>query len=54
MLILPSSGPSGALVKIRVRNQRFGTSVSEPADVRVSDTEIVVKLAETADKSPTL
>ena len=54
MLKSPSNEPSGALVKIRVRNQRFGTSVSEPANVRVSDTEIVVKLAKTADKSPTL
>lgn len=41
MLNLPSSEPSGALVKTRV---------PEPADVRVFDTEIVVKLAETADK----
>ena len=45
MLNLPSSEPSGALVK-----SEFETSAAEPADVRVSDTEIVVKLAETADK----
>ena len=41
MLKSPSSEPSGALVK---------SNVPEPADVRVSDTEIVVKLAKTADK----
>lgn len=51
MLILPSSEPSGALVK----KSEFGTSVSEPAVVRVSYPAVrkqkrCVKLAETAEK----
>ena len=56
MLILPSSEPSGALVKNQssepaFQNQRFRTSVSEPAVVRVSKTKKRnEKLAETADK----